>query len=170
MLKLKLQYLGHLMRTARTLEKTLILRKTEGTGRKGSRRWNGWMASLTQQIGIWANSGTMWKTKDPGVLQSTGSQRGGHNLATEQQGQLQPKYVSHRSKSATVSFSTDFMWNDNQFCLSWKNKFKGEKIYHWRADLQSQSKLCICSYSLFRSYHERHEVFLQIITENSNCL
>ena len=78
-----------------------------------------------------------------------------------------------RSRSATVTFSTDFMSNNNKFCLPWKNKFslfKGEKIYHWRADLQSQSKLCICSYSLCRSYHERHEIFLQIITENSNCL
>ena len=36
MLKLKLQYFGHLMQTADSLEKTLILGKTEGKRRKGA--------------------------------------------------------------------------------------------------------------------------------------
>jgi len=40
MLKLKLQYFGHLMRRADSLEYTLMLRKTEGRGRRGqSMRW-----------------------------------------------------------------------------------------------------------------------------------
>ena len=38
MLKLKLQYLGHLMRRADSLEKTLMLRKTEGERRSGRQR------------------------------------------------------------------------------------------------------------------------------------
>ena len=38
MLKLKLQYFGHLMRTADSLEKTLMLGKTEGTRRRGQQR------------------------------------------------------------------------------------------------------------------------------------
>ena len=38
MLKLKLQYFGHLMRIADSLEKTLILEKTEGKRRKGEQR------------------------------------------------------------------------------------------------------------------------------------
>ena len=46
MLKLKLQYFGHLMRTD-SLEKTLMLEKIEGI-RRGQQRIDGWMASLTQ--------------------------------------------------------------------------------------------------------------------------
>ena len=43
------------------------------------------MASPTQQTWVWANSGRGWKTGKPGTLQSIGSQRLGHTLATEQQ-------------------------------------------------------------------------------------
>ena len=49
------------------------------------RGWDGWMASLTQWTWVWANSGWQWRTGKPGVLQSTGSQRVRHDLATEQQ-------------------------------------------------------------------------------------
>jgi len=47
MLKLKLQYFGHLMQIADSLEKILILGKTEGRRRRGQQRVR-WMASLTQ--------------------------------------------------------------------------------------------------------------------------
>ena len=77
MLKLKLQYFGHLMWRTDSLEKTLILGKIEGD----NRGWDGWMASLTQWT--WVNSGSWWWTGRPGVLQSTGSQRVGHNWATQ---------------------------------------------------------------------------------------
>ena len=46
-LMLKLQYLGHLMQRANSLENTLMLGKIEGK-RRGDRRRDGWMASLTQ--------------------------------------------------------------------------------------------------------------------------
>ena len=39
------------------------------------RGWNGWMASLTQWMWVWASSGSWWWTGKPGMLQSTGSQR-----------------------------------------------------------------------------------------------
>ena len=67
MLKLQLQYLGHLMRRANSLEKTLMLGKIEGrrrtglqrmrcTGReRGDRGWDSWMASLTQWTWVSAN-------------------------------------------------------------------------------------------------------------------
>ena len=48
MLKLKLQYFGHLMRRADSLEKTLMLGKIEGGRRRGRQRRDGWMASPTQ--------------------------------------------------------------------------------------------------------------------------
>jgi len=48
MLKLKLQYFGHLMRRVDSLEKTLILGGIGGRRRRGRQRMNGWMASLTR--------------------------------------------------------------------------------------------------------------------------
>ena len=47
MLKLKLQYFGHLMRRTDSLEKTLMLGKIEGRWRGDNRGWDGWMESLT---------------------------------------------------------------------------------------------------------------------------
>ena len=47
------------------------------------------VASLTQWTWVWANSGRWWRTGEPGMLQSMGLQRDGHNLETEQQGTSQ---------------------------------------------------------------------------------
>ena len=75
------------MQRANSLEKTLMLRKTEGRRRRGpqKRRWDGWMASLTQWTWVWVKCGRQWRTGKPGMPQSMRSQRVGHNLATEQQ-------------------------------------------------------------------------------------
>ena len=74
MLKLKLQYFGHLMQRADSFEKTLMLGKIEGRRRR-DRGWDGWMASLTQWIWVWVDSGSWWWTGRPGVLRFIGSQR-----------------------------------------------------------------------------------------------
>ena len=79
MLKLKLQYFGHLVGRANSVEKTLVLGKIEGRKRKGQQRWDCWMASLTQWTWIWVTSWRQCKTGKPGMLQSMGSQRVGHN-------------------------------------------------------------------------------------------
>ena len=50
-LKLKLQYFGHLMRSANTLGKTLILRKMEGRRRRGWQRIK-WLDSITDSMGM----------------------------------------------------------------------------------------------------------------------
>ena len=47
MLKLKLQYFGHMMQRANSLEKTLILGKIEGKGRRGWQRRTRWLDSIT---------------------------------------------------------------------------------------------------------------------------
>ena len=47
------------------------------------RGWDGWMASPTQWTWVWASSGSWWWTGQPGVLQSMGSQRVGHDWVTE---------------------------------------------------------------------------------------
>ena len=46
-LKLKLQYFGHLMRRTDSLEKILLLEKTEGRKRRDDKGFDGWMASPT---------------------------------------------------------------------------------------------------------------------------
>ena len=84
MLKLKLQYFGHLMQRTDSLEKTLMLGKIEGKRRRGWHRgWDGWMLSPTQWTWVWVNSRSWWWTGRPGVLQSTRSQRVWHNWVTE---------------------------------------------------------------------------------------
>ena len=60
MLKLKLQYFGHLMRTADSLEKTLTRERLKAEGEEGNRGWHGWMASSIQWTWPWANSRRWW--------------------------------------------------------------------------------------------------------------
>ena len=52
-------------------------------GEGEDRGWDGWMASLTRWTWIWVNSGSWWWTGRPGVLRFMGSQRIGHDWATE---------------------------------------------------------------------------------------
>ena len=55
-----------------------------GAGEEGDDRgWDGWMASPTWWTWVWVNSGSWWWTGRPGVLQFMGSQRVGHDWATE---------------------------------------------------------------------------------------
>ena len=85
MLKVKLQYFGHLMRRADSLEKTLMLERMKAGGEGDDRGWDGWMASLTRRTWVWASSRSWWWTGRPGMLQSMGLQKVAHNSATEQQ-------------------------------------------------------------------------------------
>ena len=79
MLKLKLQYFGHLMRRADSFEKTLMWERLRAGGEGDDRGWDGWMVSPTQWTCVWVNSRSWWWTGRPGVLQSMGSQRVRHN-------------------------------------------------------------------------------------------
>ena len=56
LLKLKLQYFGHMMLRVNSLEKTLMLGKIEGRRRRGQQRMRS-LASPTQRAWVWANSG-----------------------------------------------------------------------------------------------------------------
>ena len=78
MLKLKLQYFGHLIWRADSLEKTLMLGGIGGRRRKGQQRMR-WLVSLTWWTCVWVNSGSWWWTRRPGVPQSMGSQRVRHD-------------------------------------------------------------------------------------------
>ena len=83
MLKLKLQYFGHLMWRTDSLEKTLMLGKFEGRRRRGRQGMKWLMVSPTRWTWVWASSGSWWWTGKPGMLQWTGLQRFGHDWVTE---------------------------------------------------------------------------------------
>ena len=83
MLKLKLQYFGHLMWRTNSFENTLMLERWKAGGEGDDRRWDGWMASSTQWTWVWVSSRSWWWTGNPGMLLSMGSQRVGHDWAAE---------------------------------------------------------------------------------------
>ena len=83
MLKLKLQYFGHLVWRTVSLEKTLMLGKSEGRRRRGRQRVR-WLDGITDLMDMsWASSGSWWWTGKPGMLQSRKSQRVRRDCATE---------------------------------------------------------------------------------------
>ena len=82
MLKLKLQYFGHLMQKT-DLKRPWCWERLKVGGEGDNRGWDGWMTSLTQRTWVWVNYRSWWWTGRPGVLQSMGLQRVGHDWATE---------------------------------------------------------------------------------------
>ena len=83
MLKLKLQYFGHLMWRADSFKRPWCWERLRAGGEGDDRGWDGWMASPTQWTWVWLDSRSWWWTGRPGVLQYMGSQRVGHNWVTE---------------------------------------------------------------------------------------
>ena len=83
MLRLKLQYFGHLVWRVNSLENTLMLGGIGGRRRRGRPRMRWLDASPTRWTWVWVNSGSWWWTGRPGMLRFMGSQRVGHDWATE---------------------------------------------------------------------------------------
>ena len=98
MLKLKLQYCGHLIRRADSFKRPWCWERLK-VGEGDNRGWDGWMASLTQWTWIWVNSRSWWWTGRPCMLQSMGSQRVGHDWVTELNWMVKNSQTWERYKS-----------------------------------------------------------------------
>ena len=88
MLKLKLEYFGHVMwKVEKThwthWKKPWCWERLKAGGEGSDRGWDGWMASLTRWAWVWVDSGSWWWTGNPTIMQSMGSQRVRHDWATE---------------------------------------------------------------------------------------
>ena len=76
------EYFGHLMRRTDSLEKTLMLGKTEGRRRRGWQRMR-WLDGITDSMDMSLSSRSWWQTEKTGMLQSMGSQWVVPDWATE---------------------------------------------------------------------------------------
>ena len=107
---LKLQNDGPLMQRPDSLEKTLMLGKTEGRRNWGQQkiRWlDGIIDSMDMSLSkLWER----WRTEEPGVLQSMGSQTVGHDTATEKP----PPHHLLIHLVEQVAFSLGLLWDDFQ--------------------------------------------------------
>ena len=65
------------------LKRPWFWERLEAGGAGDNRGWDGWIASLTRWTWVWVDFGSWWWTGRPGVLRFMGSQRVGHNWATE---------------------------------------------------------------------------------------
>ena len=111
MLKLKLQYFGHLMWRTDSFEKALILGKIEGGREEDDRGWDGWMVSLTQCTWVWVNSGSWWWTGRPACCSPWGRKE---LDTTEQLNWVTEQHPCLDSFLCDISSTLDY---DNQKCL-----------------------------------------------------
>ena len=114
MLKLKLQYSDHLMWRTDSLEKTRMLGKIEGRRRRGQQRMR-WLEGMTDSMDMSFNKlRGLWWTGKPGMLQSMGSQRVGHDWAIELKTSIYYFQIWYSASAALFCFLS---WCDSLFLV-----------------------------------------------------
>ena len=115
-------------------------------GEGDNRGWDGWMASLTRWTCVWVNSGSWWWTGRPGLLQSMGLQRVGHDWTTELNWTVFSEFLAI-IKSSFLSSLQSHVFRDQLWALSevtyssqenpvnpnaqrWKKKMNAEFLCH----------------------------------------
>ena len=124
---LKLQYFGHLMQRADSLEKTLMLGKIEGRRRRGWQRVR-WLDGIIDSMGMnLSRLQTQWRVWRPGMLlQPVGAQRVRHNWATERQ---QDVRLVHSQSPETLSARQELLWETpSNKCFQGPTRYPGEKV------------------------------------------
>ena len=127
MLKLKLQYFCHLMQRVDWLEKTLMLGVIGGRRRRVRLRMR-WLGGITNSMTWdWVNSRRWWWAGRPCVLKFMGSQRVGHDWATELN--WKKGIILTKQKEIYIFIS---MWNTSWETLVWRkhkleSRLLGEK-------------------------------------------
>ena len=117
-----------------------------GAGGEGDDRgWDGWMASLTRRMWVWVNSRSWWWTGGPGVLRFMGSQRVGHDWATE----LNWISIQHNLEHLKATWQNFIFWGISKVVSLGRYKYNT-----WN---KTTNKI----YCIINSSHERCE--LQII-------
>ena len=115
-LKLKLQYFGHLMRRVDSFEKIWCWEKLRAEGEVDYRGWDSWMASPTQWTWVRVDSRSWWWTGRPGMLWFMESQRVGHDWKTEL---TLSKVQSFYSLVYATSVPQNRILFKRNFCISW---------------------------------------------------
>ena len=138
MLKLKLQYFGHLMLRSDSLEKTLMLGGIGGRRRRGQQRMR-WLDGITDSMGmsLSKNSGSWWWAGRPDVLRFMGSQRVGHNWATELNWLTSP----YRESDYQNSYSSSRVRPSPPVVKPWFKKKKKKKHHDKKEVLNSKHLL-----------------------------
>ena len=119
MLKLKLQYFGHLMRRTDSLEKTLMLGKIEGGKRRGWQRMR-WLNGITDSMDMsLSRPQALVMEGKTGVLQSMGSQRVGHDWAIELTDWFQTQPFRSPQQPIPLQFFTSILSDSKAGSPSW---------------------------------------------------
>ena len=109
------------------------------TGEEGADRgWDGWMASPTQWTWVWVDSQSWWLTGRPGMLQSMGSQKVGHDWATGLNWTELPWGWCHVPDRPLNNTYTNF---DTELIADWRNSGFSLLKGHFKRDIREDLKI-----------------------------
>ena len=143
MLKLIFQYFGHLMGKTDSFEKTLMLGKIEGRRRRGRQRMR-WLDGITDSMDMGlVDSGSWWWTGGPGVLQFMGSQRIGHDWATEPSW-MKKVHVQTNGSTCIISLNSYVTPHEGGPFYKWGNRFNTCQCFHIPSVMVALLRFMLC--------------------------